>query len=583
MIGARTVRIDGYAGLDWDHLRLRLSAGFRAAGIKTLWYETKAFLKPENEIDELIAPFLGTPGSVWGTKATLSLADFYTPALTTWQPNEDADLIILAGTGAGLSAWQAPVVYIDLPKNELQYRMRAGSATNLGSSATLGSRRSSDSATQPGSTANPDRATNPNSMPDADSAPTPDNPVGASFAEMYKRCYFVDWVLLNRHRQAIKDSIVLIADGQWDTDINWALSASLEKGLHTIAENVIRNRPWFEPGVWGGQWLKGQIPTLSRDEINYAWSFELIAPENGLVFESDGYLLEISFDWLMETAGDKVLGADFHRFGLEFPIRFDFLDTVDGGNLSIQCHPSLDYIRDNFGETITQDETYYILDRKGDAGVYLGFQENIDPGSFRQALELSQQEKTAIDIEKFVQRLPAARHDLFLIPNRTVHGAGIGNLVLEISATPYIFTFKMYDWMRLDLDGQPRPINIEHAFRNLDFSRKGKKVQKELISQPVIIKEEEGLLLELLPTHPEHFYGVHRLSLTAGKKTWVSTEGKCHLLMLVEGTSVLIRTAAGREWQARYAETFVLPAAAGSYELINTNHQPLKLVKAFVK
>src|SRR4029078_7077881 len=117
------------------------------------------------------------------------------------------------------------------------------------------------------------------------------------------------------------------------------------------------------------------------------------------VLESDNNLLEISFDWLMELQNKAVLGKNAARFGTEFPIRFDFLDTFDGGNLSIQCHPSLAYIRQKFGENITQDETYYILDCKDSAKVYLGFQENIEPEIFRHALEESVNENTAIDIE----------------------------------------------------------------------------------------------------------------------------------------------------------------------------------------
>ena len=537
MAGQKGVRLDGYAGIDWSLVRSRVCSTLRAMGLRVFWYETNAFLRLTSEIETMVRPFLGLVGSVWGTKTTLNLGDWYDPALYDWQPGEGADIVVLAGTGSGLSSWKAPVVYFDLPKNELQYRMRGGRAANLGSTGT------------------------------------------GLFPEMYKRSYFVDWVVLNQHRRNISPEIAVVVDGQQEEDPNWALSDSLLKGMRSMAENFIRPRPWFEPGVWGGQWMKQHIPMLPKEEVNYAWSFELIAPENGIVFESDGLLLEVAFDWLMQQESVNILGVDAGTFGEEFPIRFDFLDTFGGGNLSIQCHPSLSYVQEYFGERITQDETYYILDCKAGAGVYLGFTEDIDPGTFREALENSQSSNQSIDIEEYVQLLPAKKHDLFLIPNQTIHGAGVNNLVLEISATPYIFTFKMYDWMRLDLEGVPRPINIEHAFHNLDFSRKGDKVVKELVSRPELLQSGPGFQLELLPTHPDHFYSIHRMTLTGSIR--IATEGKFHLLMLVEGRQVIITTGGGHQYVVHYAETFLLPAATEEYEL--HANESVTLVKAFVK
>jgi predicted NBD/HSP70 family sugar kinase/mannose-6-phosphate isomerase class I len=538
----KEVIIEGYQGVDWSSIRTFICSALRSMGKKVVWYEVLAFQKDESLIEKLVCPFLGTPGSVWGNRSSIDLADFFTFDWKDWKPSAREEVVVLAGTGAALCGWKAPVVYIDLPKNELQYRMRAASATNLGSTRVL------------------------------------------DFAEMYKRSYFVDWPVLNKHRIDIKERIEVVADGQWATEINWTLATSISKGLQSISNTIIRNRPWFEPGVWGGQWMKNHIPGISSEEINYAWSFELIAPENGLVFVGDNHLLEIAFDWLLEQDGKNVLGLDAERFGVQFPIRFDFLDTIDGDNLSIQCHPSLSYIQEHFGETITQDETYYILDKAGDASVYLGFQEDIDPLAFRSALQRSQAEKVPIDIERYVQKLPAAKHGLYLIPNRTVHGAGKGNLVLEISATPYIFTFKMYDWMRLDLNGRPRPINIEHAFHNLDFTRKGETVASTLISRPVVISDREGVLLEELPTHPDLFYRVQRINLSSSvAHTTVYTEGKFHLLMLVEGDRIWIKPKHGIETEVRYAETFLIPAAAESYELINLHRTPLKIVLSSIK
>jgi len=540
IIEQKTVIVDGYAGVFWNEVKAGLSRELSANGLTINWVETAGYLKKQEEIEKLVQPFLGTPDAVWGTKCTLSLSDlFLTDQLSAQNIDTESDINIVIGIGAALSNWSAPIVYIDLPKNELQFRMRAGSITNLGT---------------------------------------------AEIAEpfvMYKRFYFVDWVMLNNHKKSILNQITVVADGQWQNDINWMMKADFVDGLNKISNSVIRVRPWFEPGAWGGQWIKKFIPGVNKDVVNYAWSFELIVPENGFVFESDGNLLEASFDFLMFTNQQQVLGKHAEKFGDEFPIRFDFLDTFDGGNLSIQCHPRLKYIQNNFGETITQDETYYILDCKDDAEVYLGFQDNIDPDEFKRTLLNSQSKGVEVEIKDFVQAHRAKKHDLFLIPNGTVHSAGANNMVLEISATPYIFTFKMYDWLRLDLDGNPRPINIEHAFNNLDFERKGNRVQEELISAPAVLEEGSDWKLIHLPTHEQHFYDVHRLDFNT--KVQVATDNCCHVMMLVEGESILLETADGTQKVFAYAETFVIPAAAKEYTLTNLGKSHAKVIKAFLK
>ncbi|MES2268417.1 MAG: hypothetical protein V4520_16760 [Bacteroidota bacterium] len=535
----RTVLIDGYVGIFWDRIQQGLQNCFDEQGLSVNWINTADFLKSGDEVSDLVKPFLGEQSSVWGTKTTLSLSDLFSTEITMQVADKDSDINIIIGTGAALSGWDTPVIYFDIPKNEIQFRMRAGSITNLG-------------------------ATEPNEP-----------------FQMYKRFYFVDWVMLNNYKKALLNKIDVIADGQWPDTINWMHYATLADGLNKLSQSVLRVRPWFEPGAWGGQWMKKHIKNLNNNVVNLAWSFELIVPENGLVFESDGNLLEVSFDTIMFTNNRNILGKHADKFGDEFPIRFDFLDTCQGGNLSIQCHPKLKYIQENFGENITQDETYYILECEDNARVYLGFQESIDPVGFRNALEQSQEKGETINIEQYVQSHPANKHDLFLIPNSTVHSAGAGNLVLEISATPYIFTFKMYDWVRLDLDGNPRPINIDHAFNNLDFNRKGKQVYRELISKPQVIETGAGYQLVHVPTHAEHFYDVHRIEFD--NTVTVETNNVCHVLMLVEGQAISIETADGTKHDFAYAETFVIPAAAGSYTLTNLSKGRAKVVKAFLK
>ncbi|WP_223712821.1 class I mannose-6-phosphate isomerase [Niabella beijingensis] len=535
----RRVIIDGYSGVLWEQVHTSLNEAFLKAGVSVQWIFTSDYLKPEETIRRLVQPFLGEDNAVWGTRCTHKLADFFElEQLQRAGENPDAACTIIIGTGAALCGWEAPLIYLDVPKNEIQYRMRAGSVNNLGAEELV--------------------------------AP----------ARMYKRFYFVDWVVLNAHKKAIYNNITILGDTQWNDTLNWAFGTVIRKALEQLTRSVFRVRPWFEPGAWGGQWMKDRIPGLNKKAVNYAWSFELIVPENGIVFESSGLLLELSFDFIMFHDAAAVLGRHADFFGDEFPIRFDFLDTWDGGNLSIQCHPSLPYIRQHFGEWITQDETYYILDCKDDAKVYLGFQEGVDPEQFRAVLENSQENKEVVAVEEFVQAHKAHKHDLFLIPNGTVHSSGANNLVLEISSTPYIFTFKMYDWLRLDLNGEPRAINIGHAFNNLRFNYQGDYVKESLISHPALIKSGSDWETYHLPTHPHHFYDVHRVEFDS--TIAFTTANSCNILMLVEGTSVTV-TVAGEDHVYYYAETFVIPAAATSYSLRNNGATRAKLVRVFIK
>jgi mannose-6-phosphate isomerase class I len=537
---AQRVTIDGYGGVLWVEFRAGLDAALARRGRAARWQGVNAALRPEAAIDALLAPFLCGNDPLFGTRYTGTLRDFFDPArLAALRPDAAADLAIVYGCGAALAGWGGPLVYVDLPKNEIQFRTRAGSVTNLGATA-------------------------------------PAEPKAA-----YKRMYFVDWVALNRHKAELLSRLDLLVDGQRPDEPTLVTGATLRAALDAMGRSCFRVRPWFEPGPWGGQWLKGRIPALPQDAPNYAWSFELITPENGLLLRADELLLELSFDLLMYQAHHAVLGEHAERFGYTFPIRFDFLDTFEGGNLSLQCHPQPAYAHEQFGEPFTQDETYYILDAADDAEVYLGFQEQVDPVAFRTALTASAECGVPLDVERFVQRHRARRHDLFLIPSGTIHCSGRNNLVLEISATPYIFTFKLYDWLRLDLDGRPRPLNIDRAFTNLDFSRSGKRVQAELIARPAVIAAGAGWRVVHLQTHPEQFYDVHRLEFEGTIER--ETGGSPHVLSLVEGRSVTLHSVDGAQRRFSYAETFVVPAAAGSYQLRSDEGREVKVVAAFLK
>ena len=537
----QTVIIEGYSGVFWDQLVSSLNEVFIKQNIKVTWYNSSAAFKSEEDINKMLEPYLGSDDPIFGKVYPGELIDFFDcNKLSAFRINADAEINIIYGFGSSLIAKEGFLMYADVPKNEIQFRSRAGSITNLGVSNCYSSK------------------------------------------EMYKRFYYIDWIVLNKHKKSLLPYIDIIADTQRPGNPVFTDGFSFRETLTAMTKSVVRARPWFEPGVWGGEWIKEKVQQLNQDEVNYAWSFELITPENGLMLQKDNLLLEVSFDFLMYHNNVAVSGDAARRFGDEFPIRFDFLDTFKGGNLSLQCHPSATYIKDNFGENYTQDETYYILDCAEDASVYVGFQDDINPDTFKQKLEESFEINKEVDVEKFVQKLPANKHNLFLIPNGTIHCSGVNNLVLEISSTPYIYTFKMYDWLRDDLEGFPRPLNIERAFDNLCFERKGKKVEEELISKPYKHSEGKGWECYHLPTHKEHFYDIYRYHILPFSKVEIDTENQCHIMSLVEWERVLVQTFNNYSAVFHYAETFFVPAAAEKYMLENTTENVIQVIVAFV-
>ncbi|CAF4112793.1 unnamed protein product [Rotaria socialis] len=484
--------------------------------------------------------------------------------------------------GASFINDTSPLIYIDLPKNELYYRVAAETSCSYLKPTEIIQQESSSKSN--------------------------DNDDYELTQDMYeKKClYFLDYPVFNKLKQELLSRMTFFVDGQRPNCPTWLHGHTFRQALSHLANVPIRVRPWFESGPWGGEWLKSICTNLSQLSRNYAWSFEMITPENGIILSDENHhLLEFSWDLFYGSQANRILGnyEHYRLFGgsNDFPIRFDFLDTMDGGNLSIQCHPNLEYMRTNFGEKITQDETYYIVetkqhwkeehnnDNKASAHVYLGFQDNVDPEEFHQALLSSRREQKELNVEKYIQSIPSNMHDFFLIPNETIHASGQNQVVLEISATPYIYTFKLYDWLRLGLDGHLRPLNIERGMKNLKFDRRG----EQLRCQPITMKfEQEKYEEQYLPTHNLHFYDVERLIIQSDESIEIvrSTENRFHLCMLVEGDAIEIEFNTidnDQQKQLRqynYIETFLIPASITQYRLrpIIKNQNNKKKPRQFV-
>lgn len=403
--------------------------------------------------------------------------------------------------------------------------------------------------------------------------------------EKYKRGYFAEWRWADRIKDKLLPKIDLYLDMATEHEPAMVSGEAYREALKQAAGQPFRMVPYFDPGVWGGDWMKTNFG-LPENGSNYAWSFDGVPEENSLLLDfGSGRPIQTPALNLVHTHPVQLLGDRVHgRFGAEFPIRFDMLDTMNGQNLSLQVHPLTEYIQQNFHMHYTQDESYYLLDAQGeDPCVYLGVKTGADPEAFVQAMEEAQEGGQPFPAENFVNRIPVKKHDHVLIPAGTVHCSGANTIVLEISATPYIFTFKLWDWGRLDLDGRPRPIHIKHGAANIQWYRDTEWVKENLVNKITIIHQDEKGTVERTGLHEREFLDTFRVS-TESEMT-IRRNGSVHVINLVEGGRATLTSDTGHfpPFELHYAETCIVPEAAGAYKIASPEGTLIRAVIACVR
>jgi mannose-6-phosphate isomerase class I len=402
-----------------------------------------------------------------------------------------------------------------------------------------------------------------------------------------KRLFYVDWPLLDRHRDALcplVDRWFDVQDPGRPTSLD---GRSLRQTLGDLARRPIRTRPTFNTSPWGGHWAQRRLGA-NTSARNTALGYELIAPESGVLCGDDRAQVELPFQLVVASHPADLLGQSVHeRFGTSFPIRFDYLDTVDGGNLSVHCHPRREYMSRVFGWPYTQHETYYVMVGGEGARVFLGLRDGVDVDAFRRDAERAQHDESPFDIERHVQTFAATPHQLFCVPAGSPHGSGSGNVVLEISATPYLYSLRFYDWLRRDETQRLRPVHLRHAFANIDVRRTGDAVGRDLVQAPRVLRRGDGWREELLGSLPEMFFEVRRLVVAGDVPLEDDSRGGFHVLNVVEGDGVTLEWGDGagqnpQRLRLNYAETLVLPAAVGRYRVRRAGDGRVRVVKALV-
>jgi mannose-6-phosphate isomerase class I len=383
---------------------------------------------------------------------------------------------------------------------------------------------------------------------------------------LYKQGFFVDWRACDRLKKKLYDRWDYVLDTNIQGKPKLVTGKALLAGLQQTVNRPFSVVPFFDPGPWGGQWMKEKC-NLDPTQDNYAWCFNCVPEENSLLLKFGEDIIETPSINVVFRYPEQLLGKPVHgRFGDEFPIRYDFLDTFDGGNLSLQVHPLTEYIQEQFGMHYTQDESYYMLDAKKDAFVYLGLKDNVDPDQMIEELE-SSKKSGQFDAEKHVAKWSIKKHDHVLIPAGTVHCSGKDSLVLEISATPYIFTFKLWDWGRLGMDGLPRPINIEHGKANIQWDRREAYTERELINDIQVVAEGDGWVEERTGLHEREFIETRRHWFT--KPVLHTRHDSVDVICLIEGDEAIIESPYDEfePFVVHYAETWIMPAHLGEYTI----------------
>lgn len=496
-------------------------------GLSATWFDAEDCMVSDREYQDYIRPFV-TDDRVFGIMNTLNIKDFYVQdRIRTMQKEIERTegLIVVYGVGASLVCEGDVLVYADMARWEIQCRFAKGE---------------------------------PNWKANNETAPK---------LAKFKQGFFVEWRMADRLKRKLFDRIDFLLDTNERGVPKLVCGDGFRAGLEQFANEPFRLVPYFAPEVWGGQWMK-EVCGLDKNAPNYAWAFDGVPEENSIYMQFGEVRIEVPSIDVVFYRPKQLLGNRVHaRFGDEYPIRFDFLDTMGGQNLSLQVHPLTEYIQHTFGMHYTQDESYYILDCEENSEVYLGLKEGISKDEMIEALKTAQEGEIPFDADKYANRWPVKKHDHLLIPAGTVHCSGKNTMVLEISATPYIFTFKLWDWGRLGLDGRPRPVHIEHGEQNIQWERTTGWVKENLIDQVRTLEENDGVKVEETGLHEREFIQTRRYHISTSCE--LESEGGVSSCNVVDGKGAVIESTDGSfaPYEVHYAETFIIPASVKRFTI----------------
>ncbi|HNX34634.1 MAG TPA: class I mannose-6-phosphate isomerase [Kiritimatiellia bacterium] len=560
--GCPFVALDGYVGTDWPHLLGLLRNALAAEKIALTVIDIAACYKRSEELETMLSGNLPTdreidPVLLFGKIFHGDIDDLFDADRLSQQkkrlqeravkPAGVREVVCFYGCGAACERLQPlydVILYCDLTPQQVTLRIRAGRVLPLG-----------------------DRGER-------------------TLGYIFRRLYYFDYEIAMKHRDGLilSGAVTFYIDANRPDTLKLLPCDAFTRILAEMLAYPFRCKPVYLEGVWGGQYIK-KLRGLPEDMRNCAWVFDLIPNEVSVLIKVGQHTLEVPFPTFFRTQAEQLMGPEsVRRFGRLFPIRFNFDDTYAGnGNMSIQVHPPAEYTREHFNEPFQQDESYYVV-KTGGSRTYLGFHDDADTKAFFEKVRAAETRRETFDYDRFVNSFESRQGDQFLLPGGTVHASGRNQVVLEIgSCTVGSYTFKLYDYLRLDLNGVPRPIHSRHGQNVTNTACRRSTADGVLRPQPKVLREGPGWREVLLGEHEKIYFSLRRLEFE--RAVCDDTDGKFHVLVLVEGEEVLVTALDHPErcFRMRPCDMVVVPASLGKYSVINLGCDPCKVTKTLLK
>jgi mannose-6-phosphate isomerase len=302
----------------------------------------------------------------------------------------------------------------------------------------------------------------------------------------------------------------------------------------------LRFTPIYHAKVWGGRRLASVMGRALPPEEPIGESWEVADHPHGRSVVANGPLQGKSLHDLIIADPGGVLGTRGMRQGADrFPLLIKYIDATD--DLSVQVHPADEYAWAHAGEP-GKTEMWFVLAADPGATLIAGLEPGVTAEQFRAALNSG-------DPAALLHRVPVQAGDAISIPAGRIHAITPGLLILEIQQNSDI-TYRLYDWGRVGLDGQPRELHVEEALAVTNWQDYAPDV-----AHPTV-EVLDGVRTALLATCP--YFAVEWYSLDRGHD-YTFDGGSFHVVNVVQGQGTL--RWPGGEMRLAFGDSLLAPAA----------------------